>query len=74
MDIHGNYMLKKFNGFKRGYVRRQGYGTPSGFTVCCACNTPGTLHCVCDPGLITCNLSEVIMQRKDSLFDGYNFC
>ena len=47
-----------------GYFRRQGYGTHSGFIMCCDCNTLGTLYCVCDPGLLTCNLFEVITQRK----------
>ena len=25
----------------------------------------GTLHCVCDPGLLTCNLSEVIVLNGE---------
>ena len=40
-------------------VRHRRYSTPSGFTVCCDCDTPGTLHCVCEPGLLICNLFEV---------------
>ena len=27
--------------------------------------TPGTPHWVCDPGLLICNLSEVILQRNN---------